>query len=440
MPIRQPLAGLLFASIMSVGFGLTPAPAAAAPAPDAIRSRVVPVASVQALRDAIATAQAGDEIVIAAGTYAVDGNLTASVAGTAVAPIVVRAAQPRSVLIRFSNPGSVAEGFKLQRAWWRIEGLDIEGACIDDSDCEHAFHITGDADHVVIRNNRVRDFNAQIKSNGSPSGSVYVFPDDVLIEGNWFYDTRARNTGNPVTKIDVVGGRRWIVRANTIFDFEKGGGNTISYAAFLKGHSYDGVFERNLVRCAWHTSGGIRLGLSLGGGGTSPDPICEDGSCTPEHQNGILRNNLIMGCSDVGIYLNKAADSQIHHNTLYATSGIDVRYTASSADLRNNLLGGAIRDRDGGSSTRSGNLAGITPTQFALWFVDPANADFDLLDGSALVDQGVAAPLVTDDFCATPRSDGLPDIGALEYTPQPACTLDQGGGTPRDRIFADGFQ
>lgn len=443
----MPFAGLLLAVTASVGMAHGTGPVArqtllsdpGASVPDAIPGRVVPVASVAALRDAITNAQAGDEIVIAAGTYVADGNLSATVSGTANAPIVVRAAQPRTVLLRFSGSNAIVEGFKLQAAWWRIEDLDIEGVCVNDRDCEHAFHLAGNADHVVIRNNHVRDFNAQLKSNGSPSGGAYAFPDDVLVEHNVFNDTRARGTTNPVTKIDVVGGRRWIVRANTIFDFEKGGGDRISYAAFLKGNSRDGVFERNLVRCSWHTSGGTRLGLSLGGGGTAPDSICEDGSCTPEHQNGILRNNFVMGCSDVGIYLNKAASSVVQHNTLYATDGIDVRFQASSADLRNNLLSGAIRDRDGASSTRSGNLAGVTPAQFAAWFVDPASADFNLLDGSAIVDQGVAAPLVTEDFCAMPRRDGHPDIGALEYGVLPICTLDQGGGTASDRIFADGF-
>lgn len=400
---------------------------------------IVPISDVSGLRTAIQNAQPGQELVLANGTYDVDSNLSATTPGHAGAPIVLRAAAPRQVLIRFSNPGSIAEGFKVSAAYWSFEGLDIEGVCTIDDDCEHAFHLFGNADNVVLRNNIVRNFNAQVKSNGSTVNAVFVFPDDVLIERNTFYDTRARNTGNPVTKLDIVGGRRWIVRANTIYDYQKGGGDTVSYAAFFKGHSYDGTFERNLVRCARNFSGGVRLGLSFGGGGTSPNSICEDGTCSPEHQNGIMRNNIIMNCNDVGIYLNKGNNSRLQHNTVYATSGIDVRYLESTADLRNNLIGGNINDRNSGTHTSAGDRTGITPATFASWFVNPANADFRLLDGSQLVNLGVTAPLVVDDFCGRARSDGLPDIGALEYAPSPACTTDVGGGT-NDVIFANGFE
>lgn len=63
-----------------------------------------------------------------------------------------------------------------------------------------------------------------------------------------------------------------VVEANRISDFEKGGGDTISYAAFLKGNSKDGVFERNLVVCSEHFSGGVRVGLSFRSARTVPAP------------------------------------------------------------------------------------------------------------------------------------------------------------------------
>lgn len=403
----------------------------------AAQARLVAVADVAGLRAALMNVQPGDDIVLAPGTYALDSNLNCSVSGTAAQPIRLRAATPRSVLVRFAT-GGIAEGFRVSGAYWTLESLDIEGACASDSNCEHAIHLYGNAEFFTLRDSVLRDFNAQLKANGVQSGAAYVYPDDALIEYNQFYDTRARNTANPVTKLDVVGGRRWIVRGNTFRDFQKGSGDTISYAAFLKGNSRDGLFERNLVRCSQQFSGGVRLGLSFGGGGTSPNSICEDGSCTPEHQNGVMRNNLILSCNDVGIYLNKAANTRLLHNTLYATTGIDVRFAASTAEVRNNLLAGAIRLRDGGSSTNAGNLSGVSPANFSTWFQAPAEADFRLLNGAALVDQGVAEPLVRNDFCANLRHDGLPDIGALEYDAQAICETTAGGGVPQ-RLFRDGF-
>lgn len=400
---------------------------------------VVPVADAAALRAAIDTATAGDEIVLAHGHYAFATNLDCDTAGTAEAPIIVRADVPGTALLAFGDNGLVSEGFKVSAPHWRFEGLDVLGTCADDSDCEHAFHLFGHADFTMIRGNRLRDFNAQIKSNGSMVGGQFVFPDDVLIEDNLFQDSRGRITANPVTKIDVVGGRRWILRGNTLIDFQKRLGNGISYGAFLKGHSRDGVFERNLVVCERAFGGGTRIGLSLGGGGTAPDSICEDGTCTPEHQGGAMRNNIVTNCSDVGIYLNNAAATTIEHNLLHATQGIDVRFPSSSADLRNNLLTGMIRNRDGGTHHQAGNLTGVSAATFDTWFAHPAHADFRRRAGNAVIDQGVASPGTTNDFCGDPRESGSPDVGAVEYAAGRVCdTTDGGGGM--DRMFFGGFE
>lgn len=406
--------------------------------PAAGAARDVPVATPSALVAAVDSALPGDRILLEPGTYLVAQNLLCDTVATAAAPIEVRARIPRTVLVRFANAGGVTEGFRPIAPHWRFEGLDIEGACVVDADCEHAFHLSGDADFTVIRDNRLRDFNAQIKSNTASAGSGQ-FPDDVLVERNELYDTRARNTATPVTKLDVVGGRRWIVRGNYIHDFQKLGGDAVSYGAFLKGNSRDGLMERNLVRCARDFSGGTRIGLSLGGGGTSPDTICEGGACDPEHQDGVLRNNIVLACSDVGIYLNRAARTRVEHNTLYATAGIDVRFASSTADVRNNLTSGLIRNRDGATSTQAGNLASVALATFAAWFRAPASADFALLDGSAIVDQGAPAPLVLDDYCGNARDDGARDVGAVEYDAQPPCDTRDAGGFAAP-LFADGFE
>ncbi|MFL6194105.1 MAG: right-handed parallel beta-helix repeat-containing protein [Thermoanaerobaculia bacterium] len=402
-----------------------------------VEAAAVSVANTSQLLTAINNAAAGDVITLAAGTYTINQTLYCDTPGTAAQPITVRAASLGSALIRFDT----VEGFKVSSPYWTFENLDIQGICLSHTDCEHAFHVSGQADFTRIRNNRLRDFNAQIKGNGE--GSPYVFPDDVLIEGNEFADTAPRLTSNPVTPIDVVGGRRWMIRGNFIHDHGKAAGDGISYAAFLKGNSKDGTFERNLVICERDHAGGIRLGLSFGGGGSGPPSICEGGVCTPEHSNGMMRNNLIVNCpADVGIYLNKATSTRIFNNTVYNTTGIDVRFTESTADLRNNLLSGAIRNRDGGTSTKAANKEGITLAQWTAWFLNPAISNFTLRDGSQIVNLGQALAAVTDDYCGKAR-DSAPDLGAVEYggaTCDTTKLAPAGGGLVTSAIFASGFE
>lgn len=397
-----------------------------------VAAAVVPVATTTQLIDAIDDAAPGDVITLAPGTYVVEQNLICDIAGTADAPIVIRAQGALgSAVLRFDT----VEGFKVSAPHWIFEGLDIQGICANHANCEHAFHIVGAADFTTIRHNRVRDFNAQIKSNGE--GIPFVFPDDVLIESNEFGDTAPRQTSNPVTKIDVVGGRRWVVRDNFIHDHEKAGGDTISYAAFLKGNSRNGLFERNLVICERDHQGGVRLGLSLGGGGTGPDSICEDGTCSLEHQNGTIRNNVIVSCpADVGIYLNEAANTNIFHNTLIETTGIDVRFTGASATIRNNLVSGSIRNRDGGVSSQSNNSTGLTLPTYETFFADPLLPNLTLLDGTTFVNAGVATG-TPDDYCANPRQDGQPDRGAIEYDGATTCDVAAPGSR---HVFEDGFE
>jgi MYXO-CTERM domain-containing protein len=380
----------------------------------------VPVASAAELAAAIANAAPGDEIILAPGDYLLTNKLSCTAAGTAAQPIVVRAETLGAATIQFDT----VEGFHVQASHWQFERLTIEGVCANDSSCEHAFHVTGDAEFTWIHHNRVFGFNAHIKANGTETGpnGERVWPDDVVVEYNELFNPAPRETSNPVTFIDVVGGRRWIVRGNYIHDFAKAGGNMISYAAFLKGNSRDGLIERNLVVCEQLHTGQVRLGLSLGGGGSSPDSICEDATCTPEHQGGIIRNNIIAHCpSDVGIYVNEGADSQIFNNTLYRTSGIDMRFSATTGEVRNNLLMGQLRNRDQATAVFENNLELASQADFQAWFTDPDALDFSLVDGSAFVDQGENLAAVVDDYCANIRDDGSHDLGALEYDRDGTC-------------------
>ena len=326
------------------------------------------VATVEELRAAMAAAQAGDVITLLPGSYAVRQKpLDARRPGSAAQPIVVRAAQPGSVTL---DIGTV-EGIVVAGPWWRFENLVLRGACQRQGACEHAFHVVGGAHHFTALNNVLVDFNAHFKINGGRG----EFPDHGRIEGNTLRNDSARRTDNPVTPIDLVAANDWLIRGNLIADFVKLGGDGISYGAFAKGAGARTVFDRNVVLCEQRLRGarGLRIGLSLGGGGTGK-PYCRDGRCITEQEEGVIRNNLIASCSDVGIYVNSGARSRIVHNTLLDTAGIDVRFPESSADIEGNLVDGGIRSRNGGRLRSQDNLA--TPVGLLYLGVHPQRSHF----------------------------------------------------------------
>mmetsp|Transcript_20333 Transcript_20333/g.22593 ORF Transcript_20333/g.22593 Transcript_20333/m.22593 type:complete len:242 (+) Transcript_20333:1-726(+) len=230
-------------------------------------------------------------------------------------------------------------------------------------------------------------------------------------------------TSNPVTPIDVVGGRRWVVKGNYIHDAAKGLGNKISYQAFLKGNSRDGIFESNLVCCSClHSGNDVRVGLSLGGGGSSPNSICEGGTCTPEHQNGILRNNIILNCNAIGIYINEGANTKILYNVLYNTAGIDMRFPSTTGIIGNNIYNGNIRDRDGSTHTAFKNVQ-MSLTQMNALFNDPGSNDFSLKPGadtSAILNIADPRSEAKTDWCGKKRRRRA-DIGAIEYSNTNPC-------------------
>ena len=383
--------------------------------PAAARAAVILVEDAAGLVAAIENARPGDELVLADGTYRLAG-VTCATAATADAPIVVRAASPLGAVVELEG----TEGFKVTGAHWRFEGLDVVGVCADHSTCEHAFHVTGAAHGFVLRTSRVRDFNAQLKVNAAQVDGTWIQPDHGLVERSELYDAAPRQTSNPVTKLNIDTGRGWVVRDNFIHDFAKASGDRIAYGAFMKSGGEEGLFERNLVVCSsTGDAGGTRIGLSFGGGGTAP-AFCAptfdaEVPCVVEHRGGTMRNNVVAGCSDVGIYLNRAAETQLLFNTLIETAGIDFRFATSTGLAQGNLLSGRIRDRDGASHTEVSNLASVSAEQFASWYEAPARGDLRIRgDVTALIGAADAHRDAPSDYCVRARP-AAPTVGALEH-------------------------
>lgn len=376
-------------------------------------TRKVLITDATQLPSALVDARPGDALVFAPGTYRFSGRaITVNRPGRADAPVAMRTERPGTVTLEFA----LLEGFHVSAPHWIFENLTVVGVCTVHSECEHAFHVVGGATNIVIRNNELRDFNAHIKVNGRGGR----FPDNGRIEGNRIFNSTVRRTSAPVTPIDLVAVHNWRIEGNLIADFVKAGGDFTSYGGFAKGGGEGNVFARNVVLCEHRLRGhdggkGRRIGLSFGGGSTDP-LVCRDARCAVEHEGGVMQNNLIASCSDNGIYLNRAARTQLVHNTLIDTAGINVRFGESAAQLVGNWLDGPVAARDGGTLTEQDNhSARLLSSYLGLARRHSPFAAAEALDlrWSGTPRRGHALPDAGLDLCGTTRP-ARPALGAFE--------------------------
>lgn len=330
-----------------------PLPAMALSAPmRASWARFTP-ASVAELEAALQQARAGDVIELQPGEYLIRRKLRTGQAGQADAPILLRARQPGTVTL----VSTIIEILKVQHPYWVIENLDWQGRCSEHEYCgDHAVHVVGAAQGTVIRNNRMTDFNAHIKVNGEAG----QWPDHGLVQFNTLNNTAPRRViKNSITPFDLVGAHGWQVLDNRVSDFIRPDTRKPSYGIFMKGGSVGGRIERNLVICTTRdiAQPGLRVGISLGGGGTDPGLVRSPGEFRFEHREGLVQANVVAHCNDFGIDLNRAQGSQVRGNVLINTAGIDLRQ-GSQASLSANTLDGRIRARDGSLAQTSDNRVG----------------------------------------------------------------------------------
>lgn len=357
------------------------------------------VESPQAIRQALLQAKPGTRIAVAPGLYPFSLKLRLGNDGRSDAPIVLSAEQPGTVWFQFAQ----VEGILVDRPHWTFENLDMRGVCQRHDDCEHAFHVVGRAVFTTIRNNRITDFNAHIKVNGTNGD----WPDHGLLAHNTLTNSQTRDTMKPVVPFDLVGANHWRVQDNQVSHFAKAHGNRVSYGIFMKGASEGGRIERNLVICSPSdiSRPGARVGISFGGGGTNPG-VCRDGTCQAyEHRLGLAANNIVAHCNDTGLDVNQSKQIVLAHNTLINTSGVATRGTLAQARLYGNLYEGVARARNGSRITAEFNET----LQHGSAFV---NTDGLLLDWRQPPERVPSLKSLPDDFYRQPRGPGsLP--GAL---------------------------
>ncbi|MBN2369140.1 MAG: hypothetical protein JXO72_01490 [Vicinamibacteria bacterium] len=381
---------------------------------------IVRVATVNELVAAVNGATAGTTIVIANGTYALNG-----------------------AYLRIDTPGvtlrsesSDRDSVVLDGDYVTTEIVQIAASNVTVADLtlreayDHPIHVVStsgaNTDDTLIHNVRIIDPGQQaIKVN--PVDGAH-FTDGGVIECSRIELTdagRAFIRDNCYTGgIDVHQARDWIVRDNAIEGFWCASGFSEHAIHFWRG-CRDTLVERNVLR---DNARGVGFGLAATGvGRTYPDDPCPGaGGGHVDHFGGIVRNNFVSAGRDAlfsseygfdcGICLWQACGAAVLHNTVFSTaapfSSIEWRFEHTDVDIRSNLVSHNLRARDGAAAVEIGNVAGAQSE----WFSDPTSGDLHLAaSATEAVDQATVDARATEDFDGDPRPIGAAaDVGADE--------------------------
>ncbi|MEK0312723.1 fibronectin type III domain-containing protein [Cohnella sp. 56] len=385
----------------------------------------VTVTSLSALQTAINGAPAGGRVItLAAGTY----NQSTTINITGKNNITIQGAGSNYTATVVKGPGinnsAMDINFKVNDA----DYVTFKNMTIQDS-YYHAIQVNQGskyfhADGLKTWDNGEGGFKTTFDSNG--------YTDYGIIENSLIgYTTSGMRS--VVEGIDLIASRGWIIRGNRV-ENAKTSNNGGGYGIFAKGNSIDTVFENNVIV-------GSFIALSFGGGGTGA-AYFRNQDQTYEHRGGIIRNNVVFGTVDTGVYLNKANNYKVYNNTILNTGSgvgaIEPRFAGTSGEVRNNLLTGTVKNREGGTSVASNNITGAT----ASWLVDPANGNYHLhpFNGMAARDVGMTLSDVPTDMYGNARPYGSAyDVGADEFMPNettpPATTTNLAAGSPTSRTF-----
>jgi len=273
----------------------------------------------------------------------------------------------------------------------------------------HHFQLNEGCNYFTVQNCVMWDAGeGPIKTTVADCANPNYYSDFGLVEDCVIgYTTGGKRT--VVEGIDLIASADWVI-TNTEFYRAKKQGGQVGYGFFVKANGADTVVEN----CYFED---CDIPLSFGNG-QSPSSIARYCQDNPETLRGIMRNNVVHGTQDVGIYLNKASDFKVYNNTVWSTysggSSIDFRYPETYGECFNNIFSQGNRFRDGGTATLSNNLWNAP----ASLFVDQANGDYHLVStATAAIDQGLdtSADVPYDmDWESRPKGSDV-DIGADEF-------------------------
>lgn len=354
------------------------------------------------LYSALSAAAAGDEIVLAAGTYNLWQDLVVN-----KPQLTIRGATGNCLDVVLVGGGmntyaSALEGIQIFSADVTIRDLTV-------SECYyHAIHFQNGANRALIRN--VRTLNiGEHHMKGVPSTSGGVVEQCLLEQTKTRLNDGVSRPDNYVGGVDIIGGSNWTIRDNIARNIKAIDGGDA--AVFFWQNIYDCVTERNVLI-------GCGRGISYGNP-YNPSNIYHA-------VRGIIRNNFVVHRTgnDIGIETCFTKDLKVCNNTIYSE---DANYGRSfqifdtaavptvNLQLSYNIIRGNILNvNSAGTWTSTGNIIG--PTVAANWFADPLNGNLHLTRlASPAIDQALLLADVPADFDGQARPIGaLPDIGADE--------------------------
>jgi hypothetical protein len=370
----------------------------------------------------------GDELVLSGGMYTLTERFSFAIAGTEIAPILIRAADGETPHLH--RPNASQNIIDIDDAEYvTIRGIEFSGGSagirisgarfLTIEDCE--VHDTGDvalrANDTGVTYESLRILRNHIHHTNNTGEGMYLGCNNAgcevvgsLIEGNYIHHTNQPSVsqGDGIELKEGSSGN--IIRDNVIHD--------TNYPCILTyaSNGAPNTIERNAMwNCGDH---GIQSAADA-----------------------VIRNNIILGANADGIAMQphqsgSPSDLVVVHNTILNPNGdaISLRGISGSVVVANNALyaqsGRAFFTNGGTSGLVFEGNAGVGGASDGSLTVVSGNINTDFVDASyagmppmdlfptaigALVGAGTPSHVVSDDFNGVTR-DGLADVGAYAFS------------------------
>jgi hypothetical protein len=404
------LAVLLFAAAARASF-VVPPPAPPLPSPV---GDVLTVSTVAALHSAVDNLVSGRTIVIAPGTYLLERQLYVS----GVSNVAIRGGTGNRNDVVLKGKGMAVPGVP--------HGIEVGAA----TDVLIADLSVGEVEHHAIQLHgeagchRVRVYNVRLFDTGEQflKGSVdFAMPkgvDDGVLEYSLLEYTTIGPSHGYTNGIDIHNGANWVIRYNLFRNIRvpTDAPQYLGPAVLMwSGSRNTATYANTFINC----ERAIAYGLGPQKG------------FAHSHEGGIICSNFVYRGpnvpGDAGITVWDSPATQVLHNTVIQSGtyldAIDYRFPGSTGlSIKNNLVEGAIRKRDGAVASLAGNFTSAGPELF----VDESIGDLHLRSTAAVaIKQGVPLTSCDTDWDGKPRPVGLPpDIGAHQFVPVPTASID----------------